>query len=383
MNIQEMHIAVNQGVDKIHSFQADVLLPEEIDIELNKNIHRFISQRFNSKGNKYGVGFEESQKRIDDLRTLLTEVNLLPLFKEKVLSNIFIDTVDFPIDYYHLIRVSAHTAVYKCKRLETENRTINGFQYFPVPSTAIYTTNTGFATQLNISTDSTYLVSSTYLLQDLDNLPAFENIDAVINYLTDPTNLVPGVEIYWEQHEQVSVPNSFIFIIDPNVFEDFADDAGLLNGDVIIHSVLGGGNTGLAEITNLTYGTESPDSYVREPLDYNLDEMTIGVYAAKFSQHDDIYKMLGDPFNRTTHKAPLYTITDNKLELYSNDIFIISNVKMLYIRKPATVSLSLQVNCDLPDNVHQEIVDMTVATILGNINDPRYQIGSVERLQSE
>ena len=67
MNIQEMHIAVSQGVDKIHSFQADVLLPEEIDLELNKNIHRFISQRFNTKGNKYGTGFEQSQKRIDDI----------------------------------------------------------------------------------------------------------------------------------------------------------------------------------------------------------------------------------------------------------------------------------------------------------------------------
>ena len=73
-------------MDKIHSFQADLILPEEIDIELNKNIHRFISQRFNSKGNKYGVGFEESQKRIDDLRTLLTEVDLLPLYKEQILS---------------------------------------------------------------------------------------------------------------------------------------------------------------------------------------------------------------------------------------------------------------------------------------------------------
>ena len=383
MNIQEMHIAVNQGVDKIHSFQADLILPEEIDIELNKNIHRFISQRFNSKGNKYGVGFEESQKRIDDLRTLLTEVNLVPLFKEQVLTNIFIDTVDFPVDYYHLIRVSAHTAVYRCKPLTTENITVNGFQFFSVPSTAIYTTEKGFATAFNIGTDSTYLETSSYLLQEIDSLPDFENFEAVITYLTDPVNLVPGVEIYWQQYQQVFQANSFIVIINPNVFEDLADDAGLINGDVIIQTVLGGGDTGLAATTNLIYGGQSLASYVRQPVDYNLDQMTIGVYAAKFSQHDDIYKMLGDPFNKTNHKAPLYTITDNKLELYSNDIFIISNVKMLYIRKPATVSLSLQVNCDLPDNVHQEIVDMTVATILGNISDPRYQIGSVERLQSE
>ena len=73
MNIDQMHIAVQQGVDKINSQHSDLLLPEEIDLELNKNIQRFINQRFNSKSNRYQVGFEESQKRIDDIRTLIVE----------------------------------------------------------------------------------------------------------------------------------------------------------------------------------------------------------------------------------------------------------------------------------------------------------------------
>ena len=40
MDIQNMHIAVRQGVDKINSLQADSLLSEEIDLELNKNMSR-------------------------------------------------------------------------------------------------------------------------------------------------------------------------------------------------------------------------------------------------------------------------------------------------------------------------------------------------------
>ena len=31
MNVQEMHLAIQQGVDKINSLQADLLLPQEID----------------------------------------------------------------------------------------------------------------------------------------------------------------------------------------------------------------------------------------------------------------------------------------------------------------------------------------------------------------
>ena len=46
MTIEEMHIAVNLGVQKIASFQVDNLLPQEIDHELNNAMHRFIKQRY-------------------------------------------------------------------------------------------------------------------------------------------------------------------------------------------------------------------------------------------------------------------------------------------------------------------------------------------------
>ena len=36
MTVGEMHLAIQQGVDKINSFQADLLLPQEIDLELNQ-----------------------------------------------------------------------------------------------------------------------------------------------------------------------------------------------------------------------------------------------------------------------------------------------------------------------------------------------------------
>ena len=45
MNVGQMHIAIQQGVDKINSLQADMLLGEEIDIELNKAQTRFINTK--------------------------------------------------------------------------------------------------------------------------------------------------------------------------------------------------------------------------------------------------------------------------------------------------------------------------------------------------
>jgi hypothetical protein len=43
----------------------------------------------------------------------------------------------------------------------------------------------------------------------------------------------------------------------------------------------------------------------------------------------------------------------------------------------------LGVNCELPEHTHQEIVAMTVASILEAISDPRYQSASVEVTKNE
>jgi hypothetical protein len=51
---------------------------------------------------------------------------------------------------------------------------------------------------------------------------------------------------------------------------------------------------------------------------------------------------------------------------------------MRYIRKPAVISLTGAVDCDLPEYTHGEIVEMTVNRLLENIESPRYQTHTVE-----
>ena len=102
MNVIDMHLAIQQGVDKINSLQADMLLSEEIDLEINKSITRFIAQKYNV-GNKYQKGFEESQKRIDDLRTLVTEYENPTTFKEQYSENFWVDNFRLLIYHIHII----------------------------------------------------------------------------------------------------------------------------------------------------------------------------------------------------------------------------------------------------------------------------------------
>ena len=106
-----MHIAVNLGVQKIASFQVDNFLPEEIDHELNIAMDRFIKQRYNPMSNRYQKGFEQSQKRIDDLRHLIATTTLDTFsdgeaeFGED--SLFFSDRAALPNDYLFLVNLRA------------------------------------------------------------------------------------------------------------------------------------------------------------------------------------------------------------------------------------------------------------------------------------
>ena len=112
-----MHIAIRQGVDKINSLQADSLLSEEIDIELNKNMRRFINLKY-GKNNIHRKGFEESQKRIDDLSTLVEEYRGFTKFVDREMlayyANItnykylFREVFELPYNYMHHIESSCN-----------------------------------------------------------------------------------------------------------------------------------------------------------------------------------------------------------------------------------------------------------------------------------
>jgi hypothetical protein len=75
MTITEMHTAFKRELDKIDSLQYPSFISTEIDYFLNRAIYKFIKTRY-SGFNMKGESFEETQKRMDDLRTLVREVTV-------------------------------------------------------------------------------------------------------------------------------------------------------------------------------------------------------------------------------------------------------------------------------------------------------------------
>lgn len=107
MTVQEMHYAVDQGLQKVASSVYDYFLPEEVDFWLNRAQERFIKQRLYKQTDPKKVGFEGNVKRMDDLRLLITVD-----YTDGVTPDSTVDFIDFdlPIDYMFLVnaRVTVH-----------------------------------------------------------------------------------------------------------------------------------------------------------------------------------------------------------------------------------------------------------------------------------
>lgn len=99
-----MHTAFDLELDKINSLQYPSFTVNEKDYFLNQGIRKFVKTRYSGVNYKR-EGFEQSQKRIDDLRTLIREVTVpcgVSTIKPNgyVLTNGFSNAVFTPAPYW-------------------------------------------------------------------------------------------------------------------------------------------------------------------------------------------------------------------------------------------------------------------------------------------
>jgi hypothetical protein len=91
------------GVDKYHNLSTPEVTIEMRDRMLNRGIEKFIKQRYGGNNVK-GLGFEEIQKRTDDIRSLV-EYSTLTSSGAGFIQKPTIKSVNYtlPIDYWFLI----------------------------------------------------------------------------------------------------------------------------------------------------------------------------------------------------------------------------------------------------------------------------------------
>jgi hypothetical protein len=368
MTIQEMHIAVNLGVQKIASFQVDNLLQQEIDHELNNAMDRFIKQRYSPLGNKYRDGFEQSQKRIDDLRNLVVSAKVAAWHNGPSVSGFYSERAPLPLDYLFLVNVLAEIH-YLC-----EGKLIEGEHYsIAYPLNRYVVASLHYKDGWNLTNVE---INGIDVIEQNSNITAQQIKNAVAEANTiQKITVIDSKPVFGTSNANSLLAYQLTPTTDSNhiVFHYGTDNS---NPSVAFTFT----NPITEEIYEATYNfSSSVQSELWDPSD-NLD---VKQDFAMYVQHDDLYMLMSDPFNKPSYNRIKYTIEENFIDIHNDNSFITKFVKLKYIRQPKRMDKGLNVGCELPEHTHQEIVEMAIQSILEAISDPRYNSQSREVLESE
>lgn len=152
-------------------------------------------------------------------------------------------------------------------------------------------------------------------------------------------------------------------LLQKNYEETATEDIVPLNGFSSYQATLPGDTLFLLNLrANVTYTHQSTDK--------------TKIVSVRFATQDTVYKMMDDPFNTTKVGSPIADVSGYLVTIYSKT-FSIDKVLMNYIRVPREMSIIGDVDCELPEHLHKEIIQRAVDLFLYNTRELK------QRLQRE
>lgn len=99
-----------------------------------------------------------------------------------------------------------------------------------------------------------------------------------------------------------------------------------------------------------------------------------------FTKQLYLNNMLKDPFWQPSAEYPVYYIIGNSINYETLGLFSITNTKLTYVKNPAVMRLGTEyvipttdIQCELPEYCHSELLSRAVSMVLENIESQRYQ----------
>lgn len=335
MTIDEMHITVEQDLQKINSYANANVLSEEIDFHLNRNTRNFVDNVVGKLRSNPATStdFQDNQRLLDSIHTL--HVKNYPL-------TAFINDGDkdlvggiLPSNYRHLVKDSSELSriCIGSDKVQIEKKVYT----YPFLFLA-----EGGLLDLELEIEG-------MLVFKLSNFSGYsDGVDADTKYQLVNLILDNVPNVYWEYYGNTYKKNTFLYVSDESVAVKRA-----LNGESI---------EDVAEVTIAykTYRFLEIDDLMRRPnrlnKDVNLDFVRV------------------HPFEKTTWEYPVSTIANNQIFVYQDTDFKVRNVVIDYIRRPKTVSKSMSINSDLPEDAQERILEQTIIHLKGIIQDPSWQM---------
>jgi|JI10StandDraft_1071094.scaffolds.fasta_scaffold01093_5 hypothetical protein len=339
MTIKEMHIAFDQGVQYIASNKSRGFYPEEKDLILNKMINRYIISRVRPKEDG---SFEMDNMAAEQLKTLLTSATIAAEIKGNMYE------VVLPSDLGWFISASAGVVDYSCRSI------------LPTPTAG---TKYVHSMILPISSKSTakYYEAATLLGSAITTLASergatWTGVPAKEQRFSVFTPLIQ--KLRREGHEIYVGKNPITMRGDINQYKIWVinNSATLLTATSDATSV----NSAVEAVTFSKY-TETPERY--SPV--------------RLIKTGYAFQLQNTPYLKSTVHSPTGHLLGNILQIQGSltdaDSYIVSGSQLFYLRKPALVSLSLGLTSDLPEEYHEEIVDLAVTYAKGELNSPDWE----------
>lgn len=335
MTPQEMLIGIDLELQKINSNVISSFEPEEKLWLLNEECKRFIKQRIRPQSNDKSLGFQDDQKRYDDLEVLATP-RTLPVYAYDS-NSVF---AYLPANYFSL----------------TNDRSLSkdlcGISYSPATiAVNIYTTNYKlpinsidlFKTlQVRLNGVVIFKVSDYYPNGIPNNSSQFE----LIAMLIDIINNIPNFEAKYETYLDIYSSGAIIVASTNNTtftMNNTYNISPVISADLVITTT------------------------TKNKIDPSLATIEVPNRLTKTSKH---HTLLNTNFATTFHYSPISILQKGKIIIYHNKKFILSSINIDYIRRPRKISLSLNQSCELSEDVHDEIVVATAKRLAGiTLND--------------
>jgi hypothetical protein len=311
----------------------------------------FINQRYDNKSNRKQEGFEQSQKRTDDLKSLVRVMKGPGLLGETFQNSFSYDERTLfvlPQDYRFKVAARVKTSTRGCAT-----------SFSPNNSTIIYTVAPFNLEIFKTLTPTQYGLFGIY--DENENKYIFKPNSELSKYTYEDIDTIKDI-ILDECMEYYKTQNKVFFEKFITVYHKNCILFTTFTNEIFQYTIDGGTNYIELSRTNTVY-----EKY------YPL-QGTPNVSSDRAVTHDNVYAMQADPFNSTKFEFPLsFFENDLYYTLYDKDNFVVSEVEMTYIRKPKTVSYYADISCDLPVSTHQEIISMTAQYFLEEFEAARTQ----------
>lgn len=363
MVVLEQHIEIQQALQKLDSARFSNITSDEIDWWLNKAVERYVKDRV--KPRPTGVGYDIIEKNSSDIHTILSSNVEPPTYVDIAKQESYIM---LPPDYWFLINDRSYvksdcnatqatiqatsSLIERTHRLKLQN-SAGSYPYYTAYD--VYSgAYLGFSLAKYYTGGYVQIVDRNLFLntmmEDLNSTP--RNYDTA---LSTGVTLKKYRYCYYERFRNLYYPDSLIFV-------EYPVSTGTITQTPAINSVA----------DSISY-TEPNSTRINTTYAQSSANITAIEIPNRLIRKEDAYELKRLPYYKSNPDSPISILSEQQLTVFFSESFIISQIAIDYIRKPQTISLTLNRSCDLPGHTHREICDLATEMIMLGIQHPSYQ----------